>query len=55
MNEGIAHLAMAPDGLRSRPDDGCDELFGSYRSGPMQRSAEDRSVTHSRYRMRSAV
>jgi hypothetical protein len=33
MGEVIAHLAMSLDGFIADPDDGCDELFGSYGSG----------------------
>jgi dihydrofolate reductase len=33
MGEIIAHLAMSLDGFIADPDDGCDELFGSYGSG----------------------
>jgi hypothetical protein len=56
MGEVIAHLAMSLDGFIADPDDGCDELFGFYGSGPVRLSdpdvIEDRGVTHLRYRVR---
>jgi hypothetical protein len=47
---------MSLDGFIADPDDGCDELFGFYGSGPVRLSdpdvIEDRGVTHLRYRVR---
>lgn len=33
MGQTIAHLAMSLDGFIADPGDGCEELFGFYRSG----------------------